>query len=311
MPMHGIYHLNPVTKAVERYAATNVSDVFLSRYEKIGRTEDPIIAHVMERGTVGYSLAVMAPERWLESTVYREVFSLHGMVHAAQAPIFSGEEMVGTLAFGSDEERPALSPGELARIDFVTRAFGLALETVQRAEQLARRCEQVEAALDLCSTPVAMITTATEMPQLNRAAQRLLDRTVDGRDLLYRLVASPAPHEESFSREISVRWQEGGEGTIRAHSRASAANPEALITVLECDADRPPLAGPRWAQLTPREREVALLLVRGLSDQEVAQELYLSPHTVKQYVKSIYRKVGVRSRVELTRRALAEHADAD
>jgi DNA-binding CsgD family transcriptional regulator len=52
--------------------------------------------------------------------------------------------------------------------------------------------------------------------------------------------------------------------------------------------------------LTPREREVAALVVDGLADREIAQRLYLSRHTVSQYVKRIYRKLGVDSRVALT-----------
>lgn len=306
LPMHGVYHLNPQTRVVERYAATNVSDVFLSRYEQIGRTEDPIIAHVMSSGTVGYSLAVMPPDRWLASTVYREVFSLHGMVHAAQAPVFSGGKIVGTLAFGSDESRPALSAGELARIEFVARAFGFALAAVERVEDLTRRYRQVGAALDLCATPVAMVTAASDVPQLNLAARRLLDRAVDGEGLLYRLIATPDSHERAFSREARVHWLDGGEGTVRAHSRASEDDPDGLITVLESDRVEPPLAGPRWTQLTAREREVAVLLVRGLTDREIGEGLHLSLHTVKQYAKSIYRKTGVRSRVELAGIALAE-----
>jgi DNA-binding CsgD family transcriptional regulator len=309
LPMHGVYHLDPVTRTVDRYAAANVSDIFLSRYEQIGRTEDPIIAHVLSSGTVGYSLGVMSRDGWLRSTVYQEVFSLHGMVHAAQAPVFVGDEIVGTLAFGGDEGRDELSIGELARIKFVARAFGLALAAVERLEDSTRRIEQVGAALDLCATPVAILSSTAE-PQLNAAARRLLDRAVEGRQLLYRLIAAPAGHEGSFSRQASVRWVDGGEGTVRAHSRLSGGDAGGLITVLESDRVDPPLVGPRWTRLTAREREVVELLFRGLPDNETADRLHLSPYTVKQYAKSVYRKAGVRSRVELAGVALGERSAA-
>jgi DNA-binding CsgD family transcriptional regulator len=42
-------------------------------------------------------------------------------------------------------------------------------------------------------------------------------------------------------------------------------------------------------------------VVDGLSDREIAERLFLSPHTVRQYVKRIYRKLDVDSRVALTR----------
>jgi DNA-binding NarL/FixJ family response regulator len=75
----------------------------------------------------------------------------------------------------------------------------------------------------------------------------------------------------------------------------------ALITVLELQRDESEISPETLMALTPREREVALLVVDGLSDREIAQRLFLSPYTVSQYVKRIYRKLDVPSRVALTR----------
>ena len=63
--------------------------------------------------------------------------------------------------------------------------------------------------------------------------------------------------------------------------------------------------------LTPRERDVVGAIARGLSTAEIASELYLSTHTVRDYVKSVFDKVGVSSRGELVAKLFAEHyADA-
>ena len=48
--------------------------------------------------------------------------------------------------------------------------------------------------------------------------------------------------------------------------------------------------------LSPREREVALLVARGLANKEIARELRLSHGTVKLHVHSIFLKLGMRSR---------------
>ena len=50
------------------------------------------------------------------------------------------------------------------------------------------------------------------------------------------------------------------------------------------------------ARLTPRELDVLRLVAAGLSDAETAGQLYLSVRTVNAHLRSIYRKVGVRSR---------------
>jgi DNA-binding NarL/FixJ family response regulator len=51
--------------------------------------------------------------------------------------------------------------------------------------------------------------------------------------------------------------------------------------------------------LTAREREVAELVLRGLSNSAIAGDLSLSERTVEAHVAAAYRKLGVRSRREL------------
>lgn len=51
--------------------------------------------------------------------------------------------------------------------------------------------------------------------------------------------------------------------------------------------------------LSPREREVFLLAVRGLSRREIADALYVSEGTIRTHLARIYRKLGVHSRAEL------------
>jgi DNA-binding NarL/FixJ family response regulator len=60
------------------------------------------------------------------------------------------------------------------------------------------------------------------------------------------------------------------------------------------------------AGLTERELEVLLVLVRGASNQEIAEDLRISAKTVGHHVQHVYKKAGVRSRVAATLWAL-EH----
>jgi two-component system response regulator DesR len=64
----------------------------------------------------------------------------------------------------------------------------------------------------------------------------------------------------------------------------------------------PELAGER-PELSEREREVLALVAAGATNREIANQLHLSPHTVKEYASALYRKLGVRNRIQAAKRA--------
>ena len=55
---------------------------------------------------------------------------------------------------------------------------------------------------------------------------------------------------------------------------------------------------PQPGVLTRREREILGLLAEGLSNQEVAERLYISPKTASHHVSNLLAKLGVRNRTE-------------
>ena len=57
------------------------------------------------------------------------------------------------------------------------------------------------------------------------------------------------------------------------------------------------------ADLSAREREVLVLIAAGSTNREIAERLFLSPHTVKEHTSAVYRKLEVRNRAEAVQRA--------
>ncbi|MFD8565499.1 AAA family ATPase [Streptomyces sp. NPDC059639] len=64
-----------------------------------------------------------------------------------------------------------------------------------------------------------------------------------------------------------------------------------------------------WASLSQGELHVARLVAGGATNREVAEQLFVSPHTVNTYVRRSFKKLGITSRVELVRMAMEQDRD--
>jgi DNA-binding CsgD family transcriptional regulator len=60
-------------------------------------------------------------------------------------------------------------------------------------------------------------------------------------------------------------------------------------------------------QLTARESEICLLVLRGLSTAEMAEHLHITPNTVQDHLKAIFEKTGVHSRLDLLSQIFFNH----
>src|SRR3984893_16119732 len=111
--------------------------------------------------------------------------------------------------------------------------------------------------------------------------------------------ASGATQEglEAYDRALLLYTQAGAvwdAGRIRGHLRALGVR-RRLVS-----AQRPERG---WEAMTDSELAVARLVADGLSNREVAERLFVSPHTVNSHLRHVFGKLDVNSRVELTRLA--------
>jgi ATP/maltotriose-dependent transcriptional regulator MalT len=91
-----------------------------------------------------------------------------------------------------------------------------------------------------------------------------------------------------------------------ARAEGRAMTPEQAVEYA-LDTHEPAPASPEdpaaSSLLSEREAEILALVAEGLTNPQVAQRLYLSPRTVGQHLRSIYRKLGVSSRAAAVREA--------
>ena len=98
----------------------------------------------------------------------------------------------------------------------------------------------------------------------------------------------------------NVSGEELVEAIRQAHAGRPTLAPEALQALVQPPSETETLA----ADLTRRENEVLALLVKGMSNPEIAERLVISRATVKVHVSSILSKLGVGSRAEAIALAL-------
>jgi ATP/maltotriose-dependent transcriptional regulator MalT len=89
---------------------------------------------------------------------------------------------------------------------------------------------------------------------------------------------------ESFERLGAVSWAERARGELRATGEVSRKRDPSTID-----------------QLTPQELQVARLVSEGLSNKDVAAQLFLSPRTIDSHLRNVFSKLGVTSRTQLAR----------
>ena len=114
----------------------------------------------------------------------------------------------------------------------------------------------------------------------------------------YRTRIEPRPYRAAMSTDAAAE-------SVRDEARLGKLDPEAVDAVLAASGQRSiPKRRERPAGLSEREVEVLGLLIRGLSNRQMAEALFVSPKTVGHHIQHIYDKIGVSSRVGATLFAL-------
>ena len=118
---------------------------------------------------------------------------------------------------------------------------------------------------------------------------------------VYVLAAHVAASPQRRPARVRARAADGTWMVIRASAlttRSQAAAGYAVTLEAAPADDLAPLLMRAWG-LTRREREVARLVINGLSTEDIATALFISAHTVRDHVKTMFGKVGVSRRQDL------------
>jgi DNA-binding CsgD family transcriptional regulator len=252
------------------------------------------IAQVMlEQGTpavrrhAGWLLAIFATAEgnaeaarsWLRATadpdgraiLPRFPIDIADEVLLARIALSTQDDELAELALSNTQRRTELNPGIHSIAATAAHVRGLLdqndadlQEAVDLFERTPRRLELAAALEDL-----GVELTATDRD----AAIDVLGRTL------------------ALYTELGATWD-----ARRVRSRLRVLGVRRRLVTAE-----PETSG--WAAMTAAELAVARLVAEGLTNREVAERLFVSPHTVNSHLRHVFSKLGINSRVELARLA--------
>jgi DNA-binding CsgD family transcriptional regulator/tetratricopeptide (TPR) repeat protein len=220
-----------------------------------------------------------AARRWLRtptepgerSILPRFPLDIADEVPLARIALATRDDELAELALSNSRRRAELNPGiasiaaAAAHVRGLLERNGVDLrEAVDLFERAARRLELAAALEDL----------GTELTATDReAAIDVLGRTL------------------ALQTELGATWD-----ARRVRSRLRELGVRRRLVTAE-----PVTRG--WAAMTTSEVAVARLVAEGLTNREVAERLFVSPHTVSSHLRHVFSKLGINSRVELARHA--------
>jgi DNA-binding CsgD family transcriptional regulator len=217
-----------------------------------------------------------AHDRWLEWSGavlgQAEGALLWGQYHSANGDhTLARQRAEQALIYASDPRQPLVLIAAhrfLGQLDTEARLFERAEDHLQASLTVA----------DACAAPFERALTLLQMAEL-RTAQ-----------------AKPSEATALLDEVQTICEPLGAKPTL------------ARVNMLRQRLENVAHAPPRYpAGLTAREIEVLRLVAEGLTDAEVAGQLFLSPRTIGSHLRSIYNKIGVGSRAAASRFAAEHH----
>jgi DNA-binding CsgD family transcriptional regulator len=283
----------------------------------------------LARGDGASALRLALEDRPARSARYREFMRPQGYDDELRGVFRAGDRTWGVLGLYREGVHPPFDEVDIAIVRAISPTVGAALRTHVRGTTpwlgqpsgpgllvIDRDGHAVSANAEAIGWlrelwPEAPDDTELDMAMLDVFGLR--DHDLQVPTPLFALVArarAVADGRERAPARLRLRDRRGRWLVLHASALAGPGSgtgePVAVVIEAAKSAEIAPIIIDAYS-LTAREREVLGAVARGGSTAEIAAELFLSPHTVRDHIKAVFEKVDVSSRGELVARLFGEH----
>ena len=199
--------------------------------------------------------------------------------------------------------------------DFTDRETNFLAEVAPTIASATRLAVRSEAAGPMPGHPaIVVVGTGGELNAVTPAArewQDRLDQIAPGRFLvMMQVMAGGARTSSSGSFRARLRDAYGQWAVLEASPLIGGDEDQVAVTIEPARGDHLMSLLMMAYGLTAREREICSEVIAGYSTADIGGRLFISSNTVQDHLKSIFRKVGVRSRGELVARLRPNYSAA-
>jgi DNA-binding CsgD family transcriptional regulator len=249
----------------------------------------PVVEYVTGSGDVGVHTIsdVATVNRFHGTEIYDELFGRLSVEDQISDSIVADDRLIIGIAINRDR------PGFQARDRAVLEALHPHFLNGYRAALLASRGRVVLAALDAADVGVVLFAPSGAVEAVSRKARALLEHWL-GR--AYPLPEPLADWLSAGAQAPFTRHTREGELRVRRLPAAAGWSGDALVISERRIAARTDALASLG--LPPRQRETIELAARGLDNDEIAREMFVSRRTVEKHLERAYRRLGVRNRAE-------------
>jgi DNA-binding CsgD family transcriptional regulator len=285
LPAHGVAYTPPVFAALGRFWQIEYQLPDVNKHAWLAR----------DHRHVGILSAATGSDL-VRSTRWQQLLGPGGLGDELRASIIADHACWGAMTFSREQRAGPFADDDA---EFVT---GL-MPALAAAAQGAWRAPSRPGAKPVTQPGVIVISQAGQITAATPIAGVWLDRM--GPDYLSRVHALTASLRAGQQAGVSpaatlrTRTRDGQWIELHAAPLSSSGHGDVAISVQAARPETMTAILMRAYALSRRERQVAMLLLRGLSATEIAAALHISGHTARDHLKAIYAKTGARGRGRL------------
>ena len=237
-----------------------------------------------------------------ESAYYRDVLSALGIEHFLYAIVRHGGRALGQLSLYRGPHSLPFDERDEQALASVLHYLGVAVAEPSPSPQRELQEQVVEEGLAVLDERSGQVLFAdANWPRLVRLAHGDTINPAQARseqEALPRFIAAVLATVVSAPNAVHMVRTTWGQFSFRRHALTGRDGSTAVALTLSRLAAQPlrQAKGAAALGLPPQQREVALLLARGLSNQEIASELGITVNTAGYHAKRVFERLGVHER---------------